>query len=230
LKKSSEFSGHFRLLSSLLLISVLFLYGCSDSQTKSEPKSETIVIIEVKPEANPEVKFQSIPETNSEVKIEVIPQSKPEVKPITVPAPVTSVSTDTGITGFWITTADKTGKDESIVQIYETNNKYYGKIIKTLQPEIEGIVCYECRGEDKDKPIVGLMIVKGLKEKDGKYTDGTILDPWSGNTYDCSAQLDDNGKTLKIRGSLAISIFGKNEYWRRTTQPDTTLIPSIKTK
>jgi len=56
------------------------------------------------------------------------------------------------VTGNWKTTDEKTGEDNSIVEIYEKDGKIYGKIIELLRPGREGAKCTECKGADKDKP------------------------------------------------------------------------------
>jgi uncharacterized protein (DUF2147 family) len=48
--------------------------------------------------------------------------------------------------------------------------------------------CMLWRG--KNKPVMGLVIIKGLK-KDGKeYNDGKILDPTTGKLYKCFLALE----------------------------------------
>jgi uncharacterized protein (DUF2147 family) len=53
----------------------------------------------------------------------------------------------------------------------------------------------------------------GLKFKDGKFTDGKIYDPTSGQTYSCKAWIE-NGK-LNLRGFIGFSLLGKTASWRR---------------
>lgn len=80
------------------------------------------------------------------------------------------------ITGKWKTIDDKDGSTKSIVLIFKASNgKFYGKVDKLFKnPES---VCSECEGVNKNKPILGLLVINGLTEKDGKLTGGTITDP-----------------------------------------------------
>ena len=77
-----------------------------------------------------------------------------------------------------------------------------------------GRVCDTCEGKNKNKPILGMVILNGLK-KDGKeWNDGEILEPKNGKYYKCYITLLNNTK-LKIRGYIGISLLGRTEYWYR---------------
>lgn len=118
------------------------------------------------------------------------------------------------VIGKWKTFDDKTGDAKSVVEIYEKDSKVYGKIIEILNPEKKNDKCTKCSGLDKDKPLKGLTIIKGLK-KDGKeYSDGEILDPSSGKLYKCTISLENKDK-LKVRGYVGISAFGRSQTWTR---------------
>ena len=88
------------------------------------------------------------------------------------------------VEGVWITQDDETGQKKSEVLLYEENGKLYGKILKLLLPGDQGKLCKECKGDNKNKPIEGLVIVNDLLLDDGTWEDGTILDPKSGKVYD----------------------------------------------
>ena len=108
-----------------------------------------------------------------------------------------------GIIGQWKTIDDDTGKPRSVVEIYENNGKYYGRIIKLFREpgEEQDPVCDVCPGPQKGKKIIGLEIIRNLIKEDDEYGDGTILDPESGKVYDCKIWLEDG--TLKVRGYIA---------------------------
>ncbi|EGK01182.1 MAG: DUF2147 domain-containing protein [Prevotella sp.] len=118
------------------------------------------------------------------------------------------------VTGKWKTFDDETKEAKSIVEITERDGKIYGKVIEILNPAKKNIKCTNCSGADKDKPVLGLEILKGLS-KDGKeYSDGKILDPSNGKLYKCIVSLDGNDK-LKVRGYVGISAFGRTQNWVR---------------
>lgn len=118
--------------------------------------------------------------------------------------------------GIWKTVDDETKKDKSWVQIGEANGKLYGVILKLLSEPNEGKdkLCTKCVGNNKDKNIVGMQIVGGLKLEDANtYSGGWIMDPNNGKTYRCLVELQDNGQKLRVKGSIAF--FFRNQYWYR---------------
>ena len=118
------------------------------------------------------------------------------------------------VTGKWKTIDDETGEARSIVEIYERNGKVFGKIVEILNDEKKDARCEECPGSDKDKPIEGLEIIKGLTRDDDEWTDGKILDPVSGKIYKCYIALENPDK-LKVRGYIGFSLLGRTQYWNR---------------
>lgn len=118
------------------------------------------------------------------------------------------------VLGKWKTIDDATGDAKSIVEITERNGKIYGKVVQILNPAMKDSKCKDCSGNDKDKPVLGIEVIKGLKKDGDKYTDGKILDPSNGKLYKCIVSLDDDDK-LKVRGYVGISAFGRNQIWHR---------------
>lgn len=70
------------------------------------------------------------------------------------------------IVGKWKTVDDQTGEAKSIVEITEKNGKFAGKVIEILNPAKKNSKCDNCSGEDKGKPIEGLVIIKNLEKKE----------------------------------------------------------------
>ncbi|MBF11106.1 MAG: hypothetical protein CMC63_02625 [Flavobacteriaceae bacterium] len=120
----------------------------------------------------------------------------------------------TSVEGIWITQDDETGQKKSEVVLYLEDGKLYGKIIRLLLPEDKGKLCVKCKGENKNKPIEGIVIVKDLILQDEFWEDGTIMDPKSGKVYDCYLNLEDKN-TLKVRGFLGFSFLGRTQIWER---------------
>ncbi|MFV8332463.1 DUF2147 domain-containing protein [Flavobacterium sp. GSP14] len=118
------------------------------------------------------------------------------------------------VIGNWKTIDDETGKAKSVVEIYERSGKIYGKIVDIVDAEKRKSLCTACSGDEKNKPVMGLVIIKGLK-KDGKeYNDGKILDPTTGKLYKCFLALEGHDK-LKVRGYIGVSLFGRTQIWNR---------------
>ena len=118
------------------------------------------------------------------------------------------------VLGKWKTIDDETGQAKSIVEIYEANNKVYGKIIEIFDVARKNDLCKECSGSDKDKPIQGMIILRGLSKDDDEYSGGKIIDPKNGKTYKCTISLESKDK-LKIRGYIGFSLIGRSQFWVR---------------
>ncbi len=119
-------------------------------------------------------------------------------------------------TGMWKTVSDKDGKDTSWMQIWESNGKLYGKVVKLLQEPNDGkdVKCDKCPGSLKDKHVVGMTIMWNLKHDSGNtWAGGRIMDPDNGETYRCLIELQDNGNKLRVRGFIGISLLGRNQFW-----------------
>ena len=116
------------------------------------------------------------------------------------------------LAGNWKTVDEKSGKVVSEVQLYEQGGKLFGKIAGLTEPtdkQGKAKTCTKCEGADKDKPIVGLVIVQGLSPSGDRYKGGTILDPDDGKVY--KAELWMEGGKLKVRGYLGF--FYKTQTW-----------------
>ncbi len=113
--------------------------------------------------------------------------------------------------GVWKNVDDTDGKEKSHIQIYESNGKLRGKVIKLL-PAATTTHCKSCSGANKGKPILNMDILWGMeKQSDGSYDDGEILDPANGKIYSCSFQV--KGNKLVVRGYMGISLLGRSQTW-----------------
>ena len=118
------------------------------------------------------------------------------------------------VLGKWKTVDDETGQAKSIVEVYEKGGKVYGKVVEILRAEHKKDVCSKCDGADKNKPILGMIIINGLEKDDAEYNGGTVLDPENGKKYKCYITLESPDK-LKLRGFIGLSIMGRTQYWTR---------------
>ncbi|WP_237062809.1 DUF2147 domain-containing protein [Microbulbifer zhoushanensis] len=114
------------------------------------------------------------------------------------------------VTGKWRTIDDETGQPKSIVEIYESNGRYYGRVVDLLMKP-DDTLCDKCPGERQGKPIVGMNVITGMVKKGDIYEGGQILDPTKGKVYDCKMWRE--GNTLKVRGYLGF--FYRTQSWQR---------------
>jgi uncharacterized protein (DUF2147 family) len=120
--------------------------------------------------------------------------------------------------GYWKTIDDVSGRPKSIVQIWKTENQVLmGKVVKIFPKEgtAQNKVCNACKGDLHGKPIVGLVIISGLKAAQKQWDSGKILDPENGKSYSCSLRLNDTGKKLNVHGYIGIPLLGRSQTWER---------------
>lgn len=105
----------------------------------------------------------------------------------------------------WVTIDDKTGKKKSVVKLYKKDKKLYGEIVylfprKGREPDPK---CTKCTDDRKNKPLMNLQIVRGLKWNGTEWYGGTIVDPENGKIYKVKMWVDpDNPDYLKVRGYI----------------------------
>ena len=120
--------------------------------------------------------------------------------------------------GLWKTVDDDTGKEKSLVRIGEAGGVLSGKVEKLLDPARQGALCEHCEGDDKDKPIAGMTIIRGVKQSadDAQLWDGgRILDPVDGKSYKVRLKPIDGGARLEVRGYVGTPLLGRTQTWTR---------------
>ncbi len=120
--------------------------------------------------------------------------------------------------GYWKTIDDVTGEQKSILKITENSDHVLtGQVFKAFPSpgEEPHKICSECKDEKHNQPIVGMVILTGLKQDNEQWDGGKILDPLNGKYYSCSARVMDGGKKLKVRGYIGFSLLGRSQDWIR---------------
>lgn len=119
--------------------------------------------------------------------------------------------------GLWKTIDDDSKKEKSLVRIKENNGVYSGTIEKLLDPTSKpDAVCDKCTDERKDKPVLGMTILRNLKQSaDDKtvYDGGDIVDPNNGKVYRTRLKPVEDGRKLEMRGY--IGPFYRTQVWIR---------------
>lgn len=127
------------------------------------------------------------------------------------------------VTGLW-EQFDEHG--HSWFLFFEHDGVYEGAIAKMFfKPgENPNPICTGCAGDQKNAPVSGLVIVKGMHRNGLMYEKGTILDPRNGSVYQAKMMVSPDGQRLTLRGFLGIELFGQNQVWKRL--PDDALLPN----
>jgi len=118
--------------------------------------------------------------------------------------------------GLWKTIDDDGKTEKSLVRITASGGVLSGKIEKIFDPSKQDSKCDKCSDERKDKPVLGMVILRNLKaDADDKdvWTGGDVLDPNNGKVYRARLKPLDGGKQLQMRGYLGP--FYRTQVWLR---------------
>lgn len=131
------------------------------------------------------------------------------------------------LTGFWQAYNDD-GRPGGVFYFYEKNGFYEGRLVKAVTyPEEppDDPLCKACTGEKKNQPMMGLVIVYGMKRHGAaKYEDGHILDPRDGKIWSAELDVTPDNKKLNLRGYIGTPLLGQTRVWTRL--PDDTMAPA----
>ena len=100
---------------------------------------------------------------------------------------------------------------KSILKIYESNGKYFGKPVWMKEPDM-----LDKKNPDESKRTQKVFGTNAIRDFifDGKDTwdKGYIYDPNNGKTYNCKITRDEKGN-LNVRGYIGITLIGRTEYF-----------------
>lgn len=117
------------------------------------------------------------------------------------------------LVGFWLSENKK-----GVVEIYQKGDEFEGKIVwvKDIH-EGKANVKFDIHNPDKSKrkqPLIGLVNLTGFIFDGKEWSGGKIYDPEKGKTYKAFMRLS-SPDTMKLRGFIGISLFGRTEVWSR---------------
>jgi uncharacterized protein (DUF2147 family) len=113
------------------------------------------------------------------------------------------------IVGVWMPS-----EGTSYIKIFKEKGKekYHGKVVWLKAPnDDQG----NPRKDAKGTPIMNMLNLKNFEFKSSKWTNGTIYDPKSGNTYYCTIEMINKDK-IEVRGSIdSYGLVGRTDTWVR---------------
>lgn len=108
---------------------------------------------------------------------------------------------------------DLKGQPRSVLKFYIIHDELRADVVKILLKN--GTYCDHCKGNLKNKPYLGMTIIRGLKLKNNKWINGEVLDTDTGNTYSCNISLSTDGQTMYLHAYKGIPLFGRTVNWKR---------------
>jgi uncharacterized protein (DUF2147 family) len=118
--------------------------------------------------------------------------------------------------GLWKTIDDDGKTEKSLVRITDAGGVLSGKIEKIFDATKQDSKCDKCTDERKDQPVLGMVILRNLKqdaEDKEVWSGGEVLDPNNGKVYKTRLKPIDGGKQLQMRGY--IGPFYRTQVWQR---------------
>ena len=119
--------------------------------------------------------------------------------------------------GLWKSIDDETQAEKSQVRISDAGGVLTGKIEKIAEAGKQDSKCEKCTDERKDKPVLGMLIIRNAKADADKehWEGGDILDPTNGKVYKLRLKPVDGGKKLEVRGFIGVALLGRTQTWLR---------------
>lgn len=118
--------------------------------------------------------------------------------------------------GLWKTIDDDGKTEKSLVRISENGGVFSGTIEKVFDPSKQDAKCDKCSDDRKDKLIVGMTIIRNIKQDPDDKTlwgGGEILDPNTGKVYKSRLKPIEGGKKMEMRGSFLF--ISRTQVWQR---------------
>ena len=118
--------------------------------------------------------------------------------------------------GMWTQVDDDTGKPKSLIEITQLPDGTLQAVVKEVYFSDQGTthpICKACDGDRHNKPVVGMVIMWGVKKDGDVWDGGKILDPAKGKSYRVELSMADNGQKLDVKGFLFF--FHRTQTWIR---------------
>ena len=121
--------------------------------------------------------------------------------------------------GLWQSIDDGNGQPKAEILIAQrADGSLTGKVERSLlttpNPEPN---CTLCTDDRKGQPKIGMEIIRGGKQSEGKtvWEGGKILDPENGKEYSLRLTPVEGGKKLEVRGFIGVPLLGRTQVWNR---------------
>ena len=107
------------------------------------------------------------------------------------------------------------GPKTTYITTTEEGGQLKAKITKVTKDgkDDPSATCAKCSGDNKDKPLAGLLILWDTKKDGENWKDGKLLDPESGRQVAGKVEVLEGGKKLNVKGSVAF--ISKTQAWTR---------------
>jgi uncharacterized protein (DUF2147 family) len=126
---------------------------------------------------------------------------------------VPGIAEESCIEGVWLS-----GDGDGWIELRQEGGLLGGFIAGSPNDERGDPPRFDVKNPDptlRARELLGIKFMQGFRyDGDNRWTGGTIYDPNSGKTYKGNITLIDRD-TLKLRGYIGVSLFGRSETWTR---------------
>ena len=121
--------------------------------------------------------------------------------------------------GLWRSIDDESKQPKAEIRISQTASGALSGVVERslLTTASTEPNCTLCTDDRKDKPKIGMEIIRGGQQGDGSavWEGGKILDPENGKNYSLRLTPIEGGKKLEVRGYLGMPLLGRTQTWIR---------------
>jgi uncharacterized protein (DUF2147 family) len=119
------------------------------------------------------------------------------------------------IEGIWMMTEGNGGSDLGKAKITIKNDTLSAVITEIFgKARGEIAVCDQCTDSLKGKPLIGMTILKGFRQKDRVWSKGLMLDIQDGKWYRAELELSPDETTLLVFSYIRFIVkVGKTQKW-----------------
>lgn len=120
--------------------------------------------------------------------------------------------------GRWLA-PDATQHTTSTIELYLEGDELAGRVVGVVDRDGRPVAntCAHCPGELRGQPIVGMRFLWGLREKNGRWTGGKVMDLRDGLTQGATAhaEIEVDGDRLTLHAYLGMRALGQSRTWQR---------------
>jgi uncharacterized protein (DUF2147 family) len=109
---------------------------------------------------------------------------------------------------------DDEGKPGGHVETYLVDGRLFGKVTESRPERPPDEACTKCQGELKDKPVLGMVVIRDFRPDGNRWVGGTVLDPQNGKNYKGKIWAVGENQ-LRLRGYVGLPLLGRSETWLR---------------
>ena len=124
------------------------------------------------------------------------------------------------IDGVWLAPAEDADDVDALMELHQVAGSWHGRIRAILVTRSNQAVhddskCEHCPLPQQGQAFKGLEVMWGVHEHQEDKPAGQVLDPGTGQVYDCDLEASADGQTLKVRAYKGVRWAGHTMVWRR---------------